>query len=76
MGRSFLATGRTLIDARKGEPTMPIQDDQVTFNVFKAMRYPDVGGEYSTVDETESLVPTDDLLEQFLTSGTLSDEKN
>ncbi|KAL5537810.1 hypothetical protein UlMin_046257 [Ulmus minor] len=32
--RSFLATGQTLIDVQKGELTMRVQDEQVTFNVF------------------------------------------
>ncbi|KAL5564312.1 hypothetical protein UlMin_027476 [Ulmus minor] len=34
LGRPFLATGRTLIDVQKGELTMRVQDEQVTFNVF------------------------------------------
>ncbi|XP_074356283.1 uncharacterized protein LOC141695983 [Apium graveolens] len=34
LGRTFLATGRTIIDVQKGELTMSVQDDQVTFNVF------------------------------------------
>lgn len=40
LGRSFLATGRTLIDVQKGELTMRVQNKEVTFNVFKAMRAP------------------------------------
>ncbi|XP_074356558.1 uncharacterized protein LOC141696296 [Apium graveolens] len=39
LGRPFLATGRTLIDVQKGELTMRVQDDQVTFNVFSAMKF-------------------------------------
>ncbi|XP_062080444.1 uncharacterized protein LOC133785208 [Humulus lupulus] len=34
LGRPFLATGRTLIDAEKGELTIRAQDEQVTFKVF------------------------------------------
>ncbi|KAF7844833.1 DNA-directed DNA polymerase [Senna tora] len=41
LGRPFLATGRTLIDVQKGELTMRVQNEQVTFNVFKAMKHPD-----------------------------------
>ncbi|XP_062093845.1 uncharacterized protein LOC133799874 [Humulus lupulus] len=33
LGRSFLATGRTLIDVEKGELTIQAQDEQVTFMV-------------------------------------------
>ena len=40
LGKSFLATGRTLIDVQKGELTMRVQDQQVTFNVFRAMKFP------------------------------------
>ena len=39
LGRPFLATGRTLIDVQKGELTMRVQDEQVTFNVFSAMKF-------------------------------------
>ncbi|PIN09081.1 DNA-directed DNA polymerase [Handroanthus impetiginosus] len=37
--RPFLATSRTLIDVQKGELTMRVQDQQITFNVFKAMKF-------------------------------------
>ena len=40
LGRPFLATGRTLIDVQKGELTMRVQNEEVTFNVFKAMKFP------------------------------------
>ncbi|KAH9769288.1 hypothetical protein KPL71_011944 [Citrus sinensis] len=39
--RPFLATGKTLIDVQKGELTMRVNDQQVTFNVLEAMRNPD-----------------------------------
>src|SRR5581483_181906 len=41
LGRPFLATGRTLIDVQKGELTMRVKDQEVTFNVFDSLRYPD-----------------------------------
>ncbi|XP_040938000.1 uncharacterized protein [Gossypium hirsutum] len=41
LGRPFLATRRTLIDVQKGELTMRVQDDQVTFNVLRAMKFLD-----------------------------------
>ena len=40
LGRPFLATGRTLIDVQRGELTMRVKDEQVTFNMFKAMKMP------------------------------------
>ncbi|XP_062075720.1 uncharacterized protein LOC133779833 [Humulus lupulus] len=53
--RQFLATGRTLIDVQKGELTMRVQDENVTFNVFKAMRFPDEVEECSVVSMVDSL---------------------
>ncbi|XP_062075174.1 uncharacterized protein LOC133779200 [Humulus lupulus] len=55
LGRPFLATGRTLIDVQKGKLTMRVQDEQVTFNVFKAMRFPDEVEECSMVSVVDSL---------------------
>ena len=39
-GRPFLTTRKTLIDVQKGELTMRVNDQQVTFNVLEAMRNP------------------------------------
>ncbi|KAH9678667.1 hypothetical protein KPL71_025809 [Citrus sinensis] len=41
LGRPFLATGKTLIDVQKGELTMRVNDQQVTFNMLDAMKSPD-----------------------------------
>ncbi|KAH9722903.1 hypothetical protein KPL70_006892 [Citrus sinensis] len=41
LGRPFLATRKTPIDVQKGELTMRVNDQQVTFNVLEAMRNPD-----------------------------------
>ncbi|KAK4263287.1 hypothetical protein QN277_028723 [Acacia crassicarpa] len=35
LGRPFMATGRALIDVEKGELTMRVDDDQVTFSILK-----------------------------------------
>ncbi|KAH9735010.1 hypothetical protein KPL71_017596 [Citrus sinensis] len=40
LGSPFLATGNTLIDVQKGELTMRVNDQQVTFNVLEAMKNP------------------------------------
>ncbi|XP_024962430.1 uncharacterized protein LOC112502678 [Cynara cardunculus var. scolymus] len=55
LGRPFLATGRTLIDVQKGELTMRVNDQDVTFNVFKSMKYPDEKDECSNLSFIESL---------------------
>ncbi|XP_020424519.1 uncharacterized protein LOC109950362 [Prunus persica] len=40
LGRLFLKTGRTLIDVDKGLLILRVDDEQVTFNVFEATKYP------------------------------------
>ncbi|KAL0408280.1 UNVERIFIED_CONTAM: hypothetical protein Sradi_1762400 [Sesamum radiatum] len=42
LGRPFLATGKALIDVQKGQLTLRINDEEVTFNVFKAIKHPQV----------------------------------
>ncbi|XP_024033495.1 uncharacterized protein LOC112095621 [Citrus clementina] len=39
--RPFLVTGKTLIDVQKGELTIKVNDQQVTFNVLETVRNPD-----------------------------------
>ncbi|XP_024032154.1 uncharacterized protein LOC112094726 [Morus notabilis] len=56
LGRPFLATGRTLIDVQKGELTMRVNDEQVTFNVLKAMRSPDEVEDCSVVNVIDTFV--------------------
>ena len=41
LSKPFLVTGKTLIDVQKGELTMRVNDQQVTFNVLDAMIGPD-----------------------------------
>ena len=41
LGRHFFAMEKTLIDVKKGELIMWINDQQVTFNVLDAMKSPD-----------------------------------
>ena len=39
LGRPFLTTGRTLIDVEQGKLILRAQDEQVTFNIFEAIKY-------------------------------------
>ncbi|KAA3457168.1 bromodomain-containing protein [Gossypium australe] len=82
LGRPFLTMGRTLIDKRKGEFTIRVQDYQVTFNVLKAMKFPDPVEECSVPVELESLVSIEwecnsvqDPLENTFGSEPLIDEQ-
>ncbi|KAJ9562339.1 hypothetical protein OSB04_007499 [Centaurea solstitialis] len=54
LGSPFLATGRTLIDVQKGELTMRVQDQEVTFSVLDSLRYPEEREECSTLSMIES----------------------
>ena len=40
LGRPFLATSRAMIDVQRGELKLRVQEDEVKFNVFEAMRHP------------------------------------
>ena len=40
LGRPFLATSRAMIDVQRGELKLRVQDDEIKFNVFEAMRHP------------------------------------
>ena len=39
LGRPFLATGRVMIDVQQDNLILKINDEHVTFNVFKSMKY-------------------------------------
>ncbi|XP_073147962.1 uncharacterized protein [Henckelia pumila] len=41
LGRPFLATGKALIDVQMGKLILRVGEDQVIFNVFKALKHPD-----------------------------------
>ena len=60
LGRPFLTTGRTLIDVQKRELTMRVQDQEVTFNVFKVMKFPKESDECFMVDNMDKC--TDDKM--------------
>ncbi|XP_062108151.1 uncharacterized protein LOC133819026 [Humulus lupulus] len=51
LGRQFLATGQALIDVQKGELKLRVQEEEVVFNVFKAMTYPKVSDSYDEDNE-------------------------
>ncbi|XP_019240363.1 PREDICTED: uncharacterized protein LOC109220351 [Nicotiana attenuata] len=40
LGRSFLATGGSIIDVREGKLKMRVDDEEITFNVYKALKLP------------------------------------
>ena len=42
LGRPFLATGRALIDVQDGKLTFRLNDEEVTFDIYKTLKHPDV----------------------------------
>ena len=40
LGIPFLATGKAMIDVQRGELKLRVQEDEVKFNVFEAVRHP------------------------------------
>ncbi|KAF7839265.1 uncharacterized protein G2W53_007747 [Senna tora] len=61
LGRPFLATRRTIIDVQKGDLTMRVQDQEVKFNVFKAMKLPGETEECFHVNVVDCSVQDDEL---------------
>ena len=56
LGRPFLATGRALIDVQKGELRLRMQDEEVTFNMFNAIKHPIESENCFRVDIVEAIV--------------------
>ncbi|XP_074346518.1 uncharacterized protein LOC141685309 [Apium graveolens] len=69
LGRTFLPTGRTLIDVQKGELIMRVQGQDVTFNVFNAMKFPTDEEECFKVELVDSIVTSE--LDQILRTDAL-----
>ena len=55
LGRSFLAMGRAMIDVKKGELRWRVQEQEVTFNVFKAIKHPHDNDSFFRVDVLEAI---------------------
>ncbi|PIN21729.1 DNA-directed DNA polymerase [Handroanthus impetiginosus] len=66
LGRPFLATGKTLIDVQKDELTMRVEDQQIIFNVFEAMKFPNESDECFDVSLFDNLVGNESIVEQPL----------
>ncbi|PIN12195.1 DNA-directed DNA polymerase [Handroanthus impetiginosus] len=62
LGRPFLATGKTLIDVHNGELTMRVQDQQITFNVLKAIKFSNESIAKQPLDPLERALP--DLIDE------------
>ena len=56
LGRPFLATRRAMIDVQKGELRLRFQEEEVTFNVFNAIKHPHDTDSCFRVDMLEAIV--------------------
>ncbi|XP_060182500.1 uncharacterized protein LOC132612197 [Lycium barbarum] len=63
LGRSFLATGRALIDVAAGQLTMRVHDKVEVFNVYQALKMPAIYEKLSAIT-----VLNDDTRRPFITS--------
>ena len=56
IGRPFLVTGRALIDVQRDELRLRIQEEEVTFRVFNAIKHPHDNDNCFKVDVIEAIV--------------------
>ena len=69
LGRPFLAIGRAMIDVQRGELKLRVQDDEVKFNVFEAVRNPAESDTCFMVETVEAIVSSQSgLTDPFETS--------
>ena len=70
LGRLFLATGRDLIDVKKGELRLRVRDEEVRLSVLRAIRHPAESDSCYRIENIEAIVSnhedTNDPLETSL----------
>ena len=75
LGRPFLATGRAMIDAQKGELKLRVQNDEVRFSVFNAVRHPKESDACFIVEAIEAIVPSQSGLTNPLEASLVQNAK-
>jgi hypothetical protein len=79
LGWPFLATRGALIDVKKRELRLRVNEEEVIFNVFKAIKQPDMGESCFSIQVVDTLIndkvklPTD-LLEACLVNNVLEED--
>ena len=77
LGRPFLATGRVMIDVQRGELKLRVQEDEVKFNVFEAMRHPEESDTCFMTETVEAIVSSQSGLTDPLEASLVqSDSEN
>ena len=77
LGRPFLATGRAMIDVQRGELKLRVQEDEVKFNVFEAVRHPTESDTCFMTEIVEAIVSSQSGLTDPLEASLIqSDSEN
>ena len=66
LGKPFLATGRAMIDVQRGELKLRVQEDEVKFNVFEAVRHPEESDTCFMAEIVEAIVSSQSGLTDHL----------
>ena len=79
LGWPFLATGGALIDVKKRELRLRVNEEEVIFNVFKAIKQPDIGESCFSIQVVDSLINDkvkhpNDSLEACLVNNVLEED--
>ncbi|XP_039134255.1 uncharacterized protein LOC120271647 [Dioscorea cayenensis subsp. rotundata] len=77
LGRPFLAPGKALIDVKRGELCLRVQEEEVTFNVFDVIKYPQASDCCFRINDMQVILPNSvklqDSLEASLTQEYIDD---
>ena len=74
LGRPFLATGRAMIDVQRGELKLRVQEEEVKFNVFEAVRHPAESDTCFMADIVEAIVSSQSGLTDPLETSLVENE--
>ena len=74
LGRSFLPIGSTLVDVQKGELTVRINDQQITFDVLNAFKFPGDMEECWFLKVTDEFLNVQELLEHIVKDDDAKEE--
>jgi hypothetical protein len=79
LDQPFLATGGALIDVKKGELRLRVNEEEVIFNVFKAIKQPDMGERCFSIRVVDSLINDkvkhpNDLLQACLVNNVMEED--
>ena len=74
LGRPFLATSRAMIDVQRGDLKLRVQDDEVKFNVFEAVRHPVESDTCFMIETVEAIMSSQSGLTEPLETSLVHSE--